>query len=90
LDYFERQIILVATVGFSSIRINVMKIAFGVLAICYGLALAGCEGGMASNPSTCLGDGSVSWWVTPNKEGQAKDSASMENCHKTNAAWMGK
>ncbi len=65
-----------------------MKIAFGVLAVCYGLALAGCDGGMASSPNTCLKDGSVSWWVEPNKEGQIKDSASMDNCAKSNTAWQ--
>jgi hypothetical protein len=56
-----------------------MKISLGILAICYGLALAGCEG-TASSPNTCLKDGSVSWWVLPNKEGQAKDTASIDNC----------
>jgi hypothetical protein len=58
-----------------------MKISLGVLAVCYGLAMAGCAG-TASNPSTCLADGSVSWWVTPNKEGQVKDTATIENCNK--------
>ena len=56
-----------------------MKLSLGILAICYGLALAGCDG-MASSPNTCLKDGSVTWWVLPNKEGQAKDTATMENC----------
>jgi hypothetical protein len=65
-----------------------MKIVLGALAICYGLALAACDGGMMSSPSTCLKDGSVSWWVEPNKEGQVKDTASLENCAKTNAAWQ--
>jgi hypothetical protein len=65
-----------------------MKIALGILVLCYGLGLAACDGGMASNPSTCLGDGSVSWWVEPNKEGQVKDTASMSNCAKTNTAWQ--
>jgi len=60
-----------------------MKISLGILAICYGLALAGCEG-MSSSPSTCLGDGSVTWWVFPNKQGQAKDTASIKNCNKLN------
>jgi hypothetical protein len=66
-----------------------MKITLGILVVCYGLALAACEsGGIASNPSTCLGDGSVSWWVNPNKEGQVKDTASLANCAKTNTAWQ--
>jgi hypothetical protein len=64
-----------------------MKISLGILAICFGAALAGCAGGMASNPNTCLKDGSVSWWVLPNKEGVAKDTATMDNCAATNAAW---
>lgn len=62
-----------------------MKITLGVLAICGGLALSACDpGGMASNPNACLGDGSVSWWVNPNKTGQAKDSSNLGNCMKTN------
>jgi hypothetical protein len=62
-----------------------MKITLGILAICYGLALSACDpAGMASNPNTCLGDGSVTWWVNPNKEGQAKDTATLANCNKTN------
>ncbi len=66
-----------------------MKSALGILAICAGFALAGCDmSGMASSPSTCLGDGSVSWWVNPNKEGQAKDTATMANCAKSNTAWQ--
>ncbi len=60
-----------------------MKISLGILAICFGLSLAGCQG-MASNPSTCLGDGSVTWWVLPNKEGVAKDTSTLHNCNKTN------
>src|SRR5258708_31917808 len=51
--------------------IQIMKITLGILAVCYGLALSACDtGGMASSPNTCLKDGSVSWWVNPNKEGQ--------------------
>jgi ABC-type glycerol-3-phosphate transport system substrate-binding protein len=65
-----------------------MKIALGILAVCYGLTLAACDGGMASSPSTCLKDGSVSWWVEPNKEGQVKDTATMQNCAATNSAWQ--
>ena len=65
-----------------------MKISLGILTICYGLALAGCDsGGMASSPNTCLKDGSVSWWVNPNKEGKAADTATMENCATSNTAW---
>ena len=59
------------------------KISFGILAICYGLALAGCSGA-ASSPSTCLKDGSVTWWVLPNKAGETKDTATLQNCNKTN------
>jgi hypothetical protein len=62
-----------------------MKISLAILTVSVGLALSGCEsGGMASNPNTCLGDGSVSWWVNPNKSGQAKDTASLGNCNKAN------
>lgn len=65
-----------------------MKISLGILALCFGLTLAGCDpSGMASSPSTCLKDGSVSWWVNPNKEGKAVDSATMDNCAVTNTAW---
>jgi hypothetical protein len=65
-----------------------MRLAFVGLALCYGLALAGCtSGGQASSPSTCLKDGSVTWYVEPNKEGQTRDSATMDNCAATNAAW---
>ncbi len=66
-----------------------MKISLGILAICFGLGVTACDpNGMASSPSTCLADGSVSWWVNPNKEGQAKDTASMNNCAKSNTAWQ--
>ena len=62
-----------------------MKIALGVLAVCGALAVSACDpAGMGSNPSTCLGDGSVSWWVNPNKESQTKDTASLGNCNKNN------
>jgi hypothetical protein len=64
-----------------------MRLALVGLALCYGLALSGCGPGSASSPSTCLRDGSVTWWVEPNKEGQTKDSATMDNCAATNAAW---
>ena len=67
-----------------------MKISLGILAVCYGLALSGCNmGGMSSSPNTCLKDGSVSWWVNPNKEGQSKDTATIENCRTSNTAWKG-
>jgi hypothetical protein len=71
-----------------SIRIEIMRISLGILMVCYGLALAGCEAGQATNPNTCLADGSVAWWVTPNKEGQVKDTATMQNCAATNNAWQ--
>jgi hypothetical protein len=65
-----------------------MRITLGIVAICYGLALAGCDpNGTLSSPSTCLADGSVSWWVNPNKEGQVKDTANINNCAVTNTAW---
>ena len=66
-----------------------MKIAFGIMVLCSGLALSACDpNGMASSPNTCLGDGSVSWWVNPNKEGQTKDTASIDNCAKAFNAWQ--
>ena len=65
-----------------------MKITLGILAVCYGLALSACDiNGQSSSPSTCLKDGSVSWWVNPNKEGQTVDSSNMANCSVTNTAW---
>ena len=65
-----------------------MKMSFTILAVGCGLALAGCDvHGQSSSPSTCLKDGSVSWWVNPNKEGQAIDSSNMANCSVTNTAW---
>ena len=67
-----------------------MKIALGIMVVAgLGLALSACDpNGMASNPSTCLSDGSVTWWVNPNKEGQTKDTATMENCNKAFNAWQ--
>ncbi len=65
-----------------------MKYTIGILAVCYGLALSACDPhGQASSPSTCLKDGSVSWWTNPNKEGQTKDTSNMANCATSNAAW---
>ena len=61
------------------------KIALAILVAAFGLTVAACESsGTASSPNTCLGDGSVSWWVNPNKEGQVKDTASGANCNKLN------
>jgi len=65
-----------------------MKISLGILALCYGLVLAGCDiNGQSSSPSTCLKDGSVSWWVNPNKEGKTVDSSNVANCAVSNTAW---
>jgi hypothetical protein len=67
-----------------------MKIALGIMVVAgLGLMLSACDpNGQASNPNTCLSDGSVSWWVNPNKEGQVKDTASLSNCAKANTAWQ--
>ncbi len=65
-----------------------MRILYGVLAVSFGLALSACDiHGQSSSPSSCLKDGSVSWWVNPNSKGEVKDSSNVANCATSNTAW---